>query len=136
MVYCQHGRDHVKETLEQYGNPNISIKDIANADSYDLDASSNFLDIGSGLGKPNYHAAFKIGCYSMGIECSAPRVQGANFAKVTITKLDIPNTKWVDLVHFELGSAGKYNKFDRESSSDGHREDCSHIYSFNARMKN
>ena len=38
---------------------------------------STFLDIGSGFGKPVFHAAMQTGCWSLGIEILSARVGAA-----------------------------------------------------------
>ena len=43
--------------------------------SYNMDSNSFFLDIGSGFGKPNFHAAFQVGCTSKGIEVVPARAE-------------------------------------------------------------
>ena len=43
--------------------------------SYDLNQKSLFLDIGSGFGKPVFHAAYHSGCESLGIEVVPARVE-------------------------------------------------------------
>lgn len=42
---------------------------------YDLSDKSAFLDIGSGFGKPNFHAALQTGCISKGIEVVPARAE-------------------------------------------------------------
>ena len=44
-------------------------------DSYNISEESHFLDIGSGFGKPVFHAAMQIGCESKGIEVVPARVE-------------------------------------------------------------
>jgi len=48
---------------------------IGDSTSYNMSRESLFLDIGSGFGKPNFHAAFQIGCESLGIEVVPARVE-------------------------------------------------------------
>jgi len=43
-------------------------------ESYNLTENSSFLDIGSGFGKPVFHAAMQTHCYSKGIEVVPARV--------------------------------------------------------------
>ena len=42
---------------------------------YDLSCKSSFLDIGSGFGKPVFHAAIQTGCIAKGIEIVPARVE-------------------------------------------------------------
>jgi hypothetical protein len=48
---------------------------------YDLTENSTFLDIGSGFGKPVFHASLQTYCHSKGIEVLAPRVAVADAIK-------------------------------------------------------
>lgn len=43
--------------------------------TYNMNCDSLFLDIGSGFGKPNFHAAMQVGCISKGIEVVPARVE-------------------------------------------------------------
>jgi len=58
--------------LESCEFSNILINDPA---SYNMSKKSLFLDIGSGFGKPVFHAAFQVGCESLGIEVVPARVE-------------------------------------------------------------
>ena len=51
-------------------------KKIKNAERLNMsaDQGSTFLDIGSGFGKPVFHAAMQTGCKSFGIEIVPARV--------------------------------------------------------------
>lgn len=51
-------------------------KQIKNAERFNMSASKNstFLDIGSGFGKPVFHAAMQTGCKSFGVEIVPARV--------------------------------------------------------------
>jgi SAM-dependent methyltransferase len=52
----------------------LMAKVIQNLQTHtDLNASSHFLDIGLGLGKPNFHVAQEVGCVSIGIEAEPIR---------------------------------------------------------------
>ena len=53
--------------------PNSVSKELLK--SYDMNKSSYFLDIGSGFGKPNFHASLQTGCYSKGIEVVPARAE-------------------------------------------------------------
>lgn len=44
-------------------------------DEYRLTSDDTFIDIGSGFGKPVFHAAMQVGCYSKGIEIVPARVE-------------------------------------------------------------
>ena len=50
--------------------------DLPNSTYYDMSAAagSTFLDIGSGFGKPVFHAAMQTGCTSYGVEIVPARV--------------------------------------------------------------
>ncbi|KAJ8609343.1 hypothetical protein CTAYLR_009297 [Chrysophaeum taylorii] len=48
-------------------------------DAMGLEPTSIFLDVGSGLGKPNFHAALHAGCASFGVELEEVRWQLATF---------------------------------------------------------
>lgn len=52
------------------------LSKVKNAKYYDMNANacSSFLDIGSGFGKPVFHAAIQTGCESYGIEIVPVRV--------------------------------------------------------------
>jgi hypothetical protein len=52
------------------------VSDEKNPTYYDMSASadSTFLDIGSGFGKPVFHAALQTGCPSLGVEIVPARV--------------------------------------------------------------
>ncbi len=45
-----------------------------NKDDYNLKADSTFLDIGSGFGKPVFHASMQTYCRSNGVEVVPARV--------------------------------------------------------------
>lgn len=59
-VLLKHYLPHVSENL---------------LNSYDMNSNSAFLDIGSGFGKPNYHAALQTGCISKGVEVVPARAE-------------------------------------------------------------
>ena len=46
-----------------------------NVEEYNMNQNSFFLDIGSGFGKPVFHAAFQVGCKSVGYEVVPARVE-------------------------------------------------------------
>jgi hypothetical protein len=48
---------------------------VYSPECYNLNKESLFLDIGSGFGKPVFHAAFQVGCESKGIEVVPARVE-------------------------------------------------------------
>ena len=48
---------------------------VSKKEDYNLNKNSYFLDIGSGFGKPVFHAAYQVGCESMGIEVVPARVE-------------------------------------------------------------
>ena len=48
-----------------------------------IENRSTFLDIGSGFGKPNFHAAMQTGCHSRGVEVVPARVSFATDQKYT-----------------------------------------------------
>ena len=48
-----------------------------------VDNSSTFLDIGSGFGKPNFHAAMQTSCTSRGVEVVPARVSSSMDQKYT-----------------------------------------------------
>jgi SAM-dependent methyltransferase len=52
-------------------------------EEYNMSAErkSSFIDIGSGFGKPVFHAAMQTGCYSLGIEIVPARVAFAQDQK-------------------------------------------------------
>jgi 16S rRNA G527 N7-methylase RsmG len=55
---------------------NINELNVSNAKYYDMNASkgSTFIDIGSGFGKPVFHAAMQTACPSYGVEIVPARV--------------------------------------------------------------
>ena len=48
---------------------------IFEPEDYNMNENSSFLDIGSGFGKPNFHCALQVGCFSKGIEVVPARVE-------------------------------------------------------------
>lgn len=46
-----------------------------NKSEYNLTENDTFIDIGSGFGKPVFHAALQVGCYSKGVEIVPARVE-------------------------------------------------------------
>lgn len=63
---------NVSSLLDSNKGLNFSHEKCA---SFNMDSDSFFLDIGSGFGKPNFHAAFQVGCYSKGIEVVPARAE-------------------------------------------------------------
>lgn len=59
----------------QTSDPKLRETLTGSPESYNLDISSLFLDIGSGFGKPVFHAALQVGCESKGIEVVPARVE-------------------------------------------------------------
>src|SRR6185437_15167534 len=56
-------------------DPKLQSNLIYKPEEYNMDEKSKFLDIGSGFGKPVFHAAYQIGCESKGIEVVPARVE-------------------------------------------------------------
>ena len=48
-----------------------------------IKSKSTFIDIGSGFGKPNFHAAMQSGCMSKGVEVVPSRVSFSTDQKYT-----------------------------------------------------
>lgn len=61
-------------TKERF-DPKLKEYLISPAEEYNMNDKSLFLDIGSGFGKPVFHAAFQVGCESKGIEVVPARVE-------------------------------------------------------------
>lgn len=55
-------------------------------EEYNLTSKSTFLDIGSGFGKPVFHASLQTNCQSMGIEVQEVRVFASNDLKYFFTE--------------------------------------------------
>ena len=51
------------------------MKLLYKPEEYNLTASATFLDVGSGFGKPVFHAGLQVGCLSHGIEVVPARVE-------------------------------------------------------------
>lgn len=68
----------MEHILEKMRNIDFTAKNLyipkLNGESFNISEKSLFLDIGSGFGKPVFHAAFSVGCNSWGIEILPPRV--------------------------------------------------------------
>jgi len=63
IEYNSH-KSHEFESLLIYG-----------PEEYNMTQDSAFLDIGSGFGKPVFHSALQVGCYSKGVEVVPARVE-------------------------------------------------------------
>lgn len=64
----------IKDNIDKGKLLNNSLK-YQNVEDYNMNQNSYFLDIGSGFGKPVYHAAFQVGCKSVGYEVVPARVE-------------------------------------------------------------
>lgn len=63
---------NISRLISKTGDFNFSEE---KAESYNMKSNSLFLDIGSGFGKPNFHAALQVGCISYGVEVVPARVE-------------------------------------------------------------
>jgi len=63
-------------TLFQQISSQEAVVSVQNPTYFDMSAAegSTFLDIGSGFGKPVFHAALQTGCRSYGVEIVPARV--------------------------------------------------------------
>ena len=64
----------IKDYIDKGKLLNNSLK-YQNVEDYNMNQNSFFLDIGSGFGKPVFHAAFQVGCKSVGYEVVPARVE-------------------------------------------------------------
>jgi SAM-dependent methyltransferase len=99
-IQNHYGTESIRERIEGalgdagFGDRKISPADIATldqfhtrglaatielADSLGLDASSNVLDVGAGLGGSARHLAERYGCVVQGIDASTPFVEAATY---------------------------------------------------------
>ena len=70
--------------------PSKRCMHIKPIEKYNISSESRFLDVGSGFGKPVFHAAMQIGCESKGIEVVPARV---DFCKEFLKKIHHSKTK-------------------------------------------
>ena len=78
--YGEISMSSMTQLLNLFLNIDTLIKSSINTnvlkyDSYNINKDSYFMDIGSGFGKPIFHAAFQIGCHCQGIEVVPARVE-------------------------------------------------------------
>ncbi len=92
-----------------------------------LTKDSVFLDIGSGLGKPQLLAAAKFGCIARGVECVKSRVTVANKFKERLADKGVPKAV-LERVQFEHVDAAVQGSYIIEGVPP------THIYSFCARI--
>lgn len=64
----------ILQNIDSYFTPEQEEELAFSKEEYRLTKDSAFIDIGSGFGKPVFHAAMQVGCYSKGIEIVPARV--------------------------------------------------------------
>jgi hypothetical protein len=67
----------ISKILDLKSKSDKKFKDslIYKPEEYNMNENSLFLDMGSGFGKPVFHAAFQVGCESKGIEVVPARAE-------------------------------------------------------------
>ena len=65
---------HILQNIDKYFKPEHEEIMEYPKEAYKLTKEDTFIDIGSGFGKPVFHAAMQVGCYSKGIEIVPARV--------------------------------------------------------------
>jgi len=77
---------------------------IGPVEEYNMSEKSRFLDIGSGFGKPVFHAAIQVGCEAKGIEVVPIRAEFTNnFLKTLVSNTN----KWEDDTIEDIKLSGK-----------------------------
>ncbi|CAI2366798.1 unnamed protein product [Moneuplotes crassus] len=64
----------ILQNIDKYFKPEHEEVMAFPKEQYKLTSNDTFIDIGSGFGKPVFHAAMQVGCYSKGIEIVPARV--------------------------------------------------------------
>jgi hypothetical protein len=64
----------ILQIVDKYFKPEHDLYLKYNKERYRLTEHDTFIDIGSGFGKPVYHAAMQVGCISKGVEIVPARV--------------------------------------------------------------
>lgn len=64
----------ILQVVDKYFKPEHEAYLTDSKEEYRLTENSTFIDIGSGFGKPVYHAAMQVGCLSKGVEIVPARV--------------------------------------------------------------
>lgn len=82
-------------------------------DSCDMNEASSFIDIGAGLGKPNFHAAQLKVLLSIGVELNTIRHQLSmqNLTRVVNTASDAVNVTGVNFLDTDITKAKSLNPF-------------------------
>ena len=80
----------ILQIVDKYFKPEHDLYLKYNKKKYRLTEHDTFIDIGSGFGKPVYHAAMQVGCISKGVEIVPARV-----------------TYWIDFI-YEYEKERKY----------------------------
>lgn len=68
---------NISKLIEYNANQSKQFKNdlLYRPEEYNMTPHSSFLDIGSGFGKPVFHSALQVGCFSRGIEVVPARVE-------------------------------------------------------------
>ena len=64
----------ILQNIDKYFKSDHEPYLVGSKEEYCLTKDSTFIDIGSGFGKPVFHAALQVGCYSKGVEIVPARV--------------------------------------------------------------